>query len=83
MRRSRYRWAFRSFSLLFDGGRTQVEDMLELFGDLAVGHIDIRLAVGFDKDAQGFGHADGVGELYEHFIAYACGYQVFGDVPAA
>ena len=63
-----------------DGVRTEVEQLFDLPGYLAIAHADMTLAVGIDIDADGLGHADGISELHQYLIADARGNHVLGNV---
>ena len=64
----------------FDGFGPEVEELLDFFGDLAVGQVGFAASVGVYINAYGLCHADGVGQLHEHFIGNARRHHVFGDV---
>lgn len=64
------------FESLLDGIGGEREDALYLFGYLAICHVDVTLSVGIDEDADGFCHADGITELYQHFVCHTGCYHV-------
>ena len=64
----------------FNGVRTQVEELLDVPGNLAIAHIHVALAIGVDINRDRFCHADGVAQLHEHFVGNAGSHHVLGNV---
>ena len=63
-----------------NGFRTQVEQLLDLPGNLAVAYIYLASVVGVDVDIHWMGHADGIADLYEHLVGNAGSHHVLGNV---
>ncbi len=65
---------------LHDEVRTQVNQLLDLEGNLGVAHLDVRSAFSVDVEANRLSLADGVGNLHQGLVAYASGHEVLGNV---
>jgi hypothetical protein len=64
----------------FDEIRPHIEQFRDLFGDLAIGQLDLGRAIGIDVDAGGLCHADSIRNLHQHFVGNAGSYEVLGDM---
>ena len=62
--------------------RSHVEKALHHLGDLRIGLVHLRCAVGIDTEADRFCLADGVCHLHEYLVGHAGGHKIFGDMAA-
>ena len=65
---------------IFDSLWTEVEELVNLLGNFAIGQLHMATPIGVDVDADGASHADSITQLHQHLIGYTGCYQVFGDV---
>ena len=61
-------------------GLERITKLLDLLGNLDIVHLDVGGAFGVDVEANGFGDADGIGDLYQSLVADACSHEVLGDM---
>ena len=65
---------------LLYGIGAKVEDLPNLTGNLSVAHSYVTRTQRLNKNADGLGYPDGVGELYLHLIGYTGSHHIFGNV---
>ena len=68
------------FECLLNGIGAQVEEAVYLPGYFSVAFLYMAAAEGVDVDADGACYANGITDLYQHLVCYACGNHILGNV---